>query len=66
MDKQSLLSKQIIIILFLLGAAIAGIETANQYMRHGFSGWRLYFFAAIFITCISMYFVKKKQRFEKK
>ncbi len=62
-QNKSILSKQLIIILWLLAAAISAIETAAQYKEGGFSNWKLYFFAAIFVTSVVMYFVKKKQRF---
>jgi hypothetical protein len=64
MTNKTLLSKQVNIILWLLAAAIAAIETYAQYKQHGFAGWRLYFFALIFIVCVVMYFIKKKQRLE--
>jgi hypothetical protein len=64
MEKKSLLSKQVTIVLWLLGAAISAIETAAQFQRSGFSNWRVYFFSLIFITCVLMYFRKKKARFE--
>jgi hypothetical protein len=64
MENKSLISKQISIILWLLVAAIAGIETYAQFLERGFGNWRLYFFFAIFITGAVMYFRKKKERFE--
>lgn len=65
-QKKSLLSKQIIIILWLLAAAISSIETAKEYNEGGFNNWRFYFFLAIFITSVVMYFIRKKQRLEQK
>lgn len=64
--KKSLISSQIIIVLYLMFAAISAIETFAQYRSKGFSNPRVYLFAAVFIFCMVMYFIKKKQRFEKK
>ena len=65
MAKQSLLVKQIIIILWLLAAAIAAIEASVQFKIGGFSNWKFYFFVAIFFVAAFMYFIRKKQRIEK-
>jgi hypothetical protein len=63
MQNKSLLSKQVTIILWLLVAAIAAIETMAQYKTRGMGNWRVYFFAAIFVACVVMYFRKKRERF---
>jgi len=64
MEKKSLLSKQVFIVLWLLAAAIASIETYAQFLQGGWANPKIYFFGAIFIVCAVMYFIKKKQRFE--
>jgi uncharacterized membrane protein len=66
MKSNSLLSKQIIIIFYLLGAAISAIETSVQFKIGGFSNWKVYFFFLIFAFSVTMYFVRKKQRLENK
>jgi hypothetical protein len=66
MDKKSLLGKQVVIVLYLLAAAVSVIEVSVQFKIGGFSNWRVYFFAAIFIFSVAMYFVRKKQRLEQK
>jgi hypothetical protein len=65
-QKKSLLFKQIIIILWLLAAAISSIEASVQFKIGGFTNWKFYFFLAIFITSVVMYFIRKKQRLENK
>jgi hypothetical protein len=65
-QKKSLLFKQIIIILWLLAAAISSVEATNQFKIGGFTNWKFYFFLAIFITSVVMYFIRKKQRLEQK
>lgn len=64
MEKKSLVSRQIIIVLYLIGAAIACIETTVQFKIGGFGNWKVYFFGAIFIFAVVMYFIRKKQRFQ--
>lgn len=66
MFKNKLLFKQIIIIMWLLAAAISSIEITKEFPNGGFKNWKVYFFALIFIVSVIMYFVRKKQRFEQK
>jgi len=66
MDKKSLVSKQIVIVLYIMAAAISFIEAMAQYKMGGFSNWKFYLVLVVFIASISMYFIKKKQRFEEK
>lgn len=66
MKSKSLLSKQIIIVFYLLGAAISAIETSVQFKIGGFTNWRVYFFFLIFAFSVTMYFIRKKQRLENK
>ncbi len=66
MDKKSLVSKQIVIVLYIMAAAISAIEASVQYKLGGFSNWKFYLVLLVFIASISMYFIKKKQRFEGK
>ena len=63
-DKKSLLSSQITIVLWLLAAAISGIETFAQFQKGGFSNPWVYIMAVLFIACAVMYFVKMRQRAE--
>jgi sugar phosphate permease len=49
-----------------LAAAISSIEATKAYNEGGFTNWRFYFFLAIFITSVVMYFIRKKQRLEQK
>lgn len=64
MDKKTLVSKQVFIVLYLLAAAISCIEATAQYRTGGFENWRFWFFTGIFLFAAFMYFVRKKQRFE--
>jgi hypothetical protein len=64
MNKKSLLKQQIIIVLYLLAAAISVFEASEQFAKGGFGNWRVYFFAVLFLFCIVMYFVRKKQRWQ--
>lgn len=64
MEKKNLIKQQFIIILYLLFGAIATIEASFQFQNGGFKNPKFYFFAAIFIFCAVMYFVRKKQRLE--
>lgn len=66
MDKKSLVSKQIVIVLYLLAAAISLIEATVQYKLGGLSNWKFYLVLLVFFFSATMYFVKKKQRFEEK
>lgn len=66
MDKKSLVSKQIFIVMYLLAAAIACIEATVQYKTGGPGNWRFWFFTGIFLFAATMYFVRKKQRFQEK
>ncbi len=66
MDKKSLIGSQIIIVLYLLAAAIAAIEASVHFKTGGFSHWQFYFFTAIFLFCAVMYFIRKKQRLQNK
>jgi uncharacterized membrane protein len=66
MNKKSLVSKQVAIVLYLLAAAISLIEATVQYKLGGFSNWKLYLLVIVFFFSAIMYFVKKKQRFEEK
>ncbi|MDI1235044.1 MAG: LPXTG cell wall anchor domain-containing protein [bacterium] len=66
MDKKSLLSSQIIIILYLLTAAISCIELMAQFPKGGFSNPWIYVLGLTLIGSVVMYFIKKKQRFENK
>lgn len=66
MDKKSLVSKQIVIVLYIMAAAISAIEASVQFKLGGFSNWKFYLVLLVFIASISMYFIKKKQRFEEK
>jgi hypothetical protein len=63
MEKKTLVSKQIVIVLYLMAAAISFIETTVQYKLGGFSNWKFYLVLLVFIASVSMYFIKKKQRF---
>ena len=65
-NKKSLISSQIIIVFYLLFAAVAAIETLAQFQKGGFSNPRIYFFGALFLFCAAMYFVKKKKRLEER
>jgi hypothetical protein len=64
MDKKSLVSKQVVIVLYIMAAAISFIEATVQYKIGGFSNWKLYLVIIVFLASVSMYFIKKKQRFE--
>jgi len=64
MDKKSLLSSQIIIVLYLLAAAVSCIEMMAQFKNGGFKNPWVYVLLIVFIGSASMYFIKKKQRFE--
>lgn len=66
MDKKTLVSKQIFIVLYLLAAAISCIEATAQYRTNGIGNWRFWFFTGIFLFAAFMYFLRKKQRFEEK
>lgn len=66
MDKKSLVSKQIVIVLYIMAAAVSFIEATVQYKMGGFSNWKFYLVLLVFIASISMYFIKKKQRFQEK
>lgn len=66
MDKKSLLSKQVVIVLYLMAAAISGIECSVQYKMGGLSNWKFYLVLLVFIGSVVMYFTKKKQRFADK
>ena len=66
MDKKSLLSSQIIIVLYLLAAAVSCIEMMAQFKKGGFSNPWIYILGLVFIGAATMYFIKKKQRFENK
>ncbi len=66
MDKKSLLGSQIIIVLYILAAAISCIEGMAQFQKGGFKNPFVYLLSGIFIFCAYMYFKKKKQRFENK
>lgn len=62
MENKSLLTKQVIVILWLIPAAISAIEVYAAYLTGGFSNWKLYFFASIFAICTTMFFKKRRQR----
>ena len=64
MDKKSLLSSQIIIVLYLLAAAVSCIEMMAQFNKGGFKNPWVYILFLVFIGAATMYFIKKKQRFE--
>ncbi len=64
-NKKSLINSQIVIVLYLLAAAVSAIEAMAQFGKGGFSNPWVYFMAVIFIFSAGMYFVKKKQRFNK-
>lgn len=64
MENKTLLSRQVVVILWLFAAAISAIEVYAAYLTYGFTGWRLYFFAVIFIVCATMFLKKRKQRDE--
>jgi peptidoglycan biosynthesis protein MviN/MurJ (putative lipid II flippase) len=66
MDKKSLVSKQVVIVLYIMAAAISFIEATVQYKIGGFSNWKLYLVLLVFLASVSMYFIKKKQRFQEK
>jgi hypothetical protein len=66
MEKKTLVSKQIVIVLYLMAAAISFIEATVQYKLGGFSNWKFYLVLLVFIASVSMYFIKKKQRFAEK
>ena len=66
MDKKSLVSKQIVIVLYIMAGAVSFIEATVQYKMGGFSNWKFYLVLLVFIASISMYFIKKKQRFQEK
>lgn len=64
MKNKSLINQQVIIVLYLLAGAISCIEATLEFKKGGFSNPTFYFFAAIFVVCVIMYFIRKKQRFE--
>jgi len=66
MEKKSLVSKQVGIVLYLMAAAISCIEATVQYKIGGFGNWKLYLVLLVFVFSVSMYFIKKKQRFQEK
>lgn len=64
MNKKSLLYSQIIIILYLLAAAVSCIEMMKQFEKGGFSNPWVYVMFVIFAGSVTMYFIKKKQRLQ--
>ena len=64
MNKKSLLSSQIIIVLYLLAAAVSCIEMMAQYQKGGLSNPWVSILLLVFLGAATMYFIKKKQRFE--
>jgi hypothetical protein len=62
MDKKSLVSKQVVIVLYLMAAAISCIEATVQFKLGGFSNWKFYLVVVVFLFSVTMYFIKKKQR----
>lgn len=62
MEKKTLINQQIVIILYLLAAAISCIEATVQFQIDGWYSWKFYVLAFVFLFSASMYFIKKKQR----
>lgn len=62
MNKKTLIGSQVTIILWQLFAAVSAIEAYNQFLKNGFSNWKFYFFVLLFITCVVMFFIKRKSR----
>jgi uncharacterized membrane protein len=62
MEKKTLIKQQIVIILYLLAAAVSCIEATVQFQLCAWSNWKVYLLSIVFLFSASMYFIKKKQR----
>ena len=62
MEKKTLINQQIVIILYLLAAAVSCIEATVQFQIDGWKSWKFYVLVFVFLFSSSMYFIKKKQR----
>lgn len=63
-EKKPLIFNQILIVLWLLFAAISLIEAYKQYLNGGFKNPYVYLLIGIFLFSATMYFIRKKQRYE--
>ncbi|MBL7837456.1 MAG: hypothetical protein JNM67_08070 [Bacteroidetes bacterium] len=61
-EKKTLVSRQIMIVLWLMFAAISAIEMLKQYGKGGFKNPYVYLLFAIFIFSWYMYFKGRKNR----
>ncbi len=62
MEKKTLINQQIVIILYLLAAAVSCIEATVQFQLGAWRNWKFYVLSFVFLFSASMYFIKKKQR----
>ena len=57
-----MINKWIQAIVWMLVAAISAIEGYNVYLKAGFSDWKLYAFAGLFLVAFFMFLKKRLER----